>query len=115
MGSADDLADMPADDAGSVEAATLADLEDATRVRLFEGEPRAVRLALAAGETIPSHSHPERQIVCHVLEGHLEITLSGTEHGVEAGQLLRFDGEEEIALEALEDSVAVLVLAPRAD
>ena len=105
---------MVPDDLTPTETATLADGEDSTRTRLFEGEPRTVRLALEAGDALASHRHPDRRIVFHVLEGEMAVTLSGTEHRLEAGELLRFDGDQEIEPEALEDSVALLVLAPRA-
>lgn len=97
------------------ETATLADLEDRPRVRLFDGEPRTVRLALEAGDGIPPHRHPDREIVLHLLEGRLSLALDDEEYALEAGDVARFDGTREIALDALADSVALLVLASRAE
>ena len=103
---------MSSDDIAPTETVTLPDCAGRTRTRLFEGEPRTVRLALEGGETIPAHRHPDRRIVFHVLEGEMTVTVSGTEHRLEAGDLCRFDGDQEIEPAALEDSIALLVLAP---
>ncbi|ADB60646.1 Cupin 2 conserved barrel domain protein [Haloterrigena turkmenica DSM 5511] len=93
----------------------LDDLEETPHAHVFDGEPRTVRLELAAGEGVPAHRHPERTIVCHVLKGTLEIRLGDEEYVLEAGELLKFDGRQEIAPEARTDATALLVLAPRAD
>ncbi|MHC3438393.1 cupin domain-containing protein [Natrialbaceae archaeon A-gly3] len=103
----------PTDDLTPTETAMLADCADRTRTQLFEGEPRTVRLSLEAGEALASHRHPDRRIVFYVIEGEVAVTLSGTEYRLEADELLRFDGDQEIEPEALEDSVALLVLASR--
>jgi quercetin dioxygenase-like cupin family protein len=93
----------------------LPDLDGQGRATLFEGEPRTVRLALDAGEEIPPHRHPERDIVCHVLDGRIEMTLGEETHDLAAGDIARFDGEQDISSRAVEDSVALLVLAARSD
>ncbi|WP_126664714.1 cupin domain-containing protein [Haloterrigena salifodinae] len=92
----------------------LDDLVETPHAHVFD-EPRTVRLELAAGEGVPSHRHPERTIVCHVLEGTLEMRLGDEEYVLEAGEVLRFDGRQEIAPEARTDATALLVLAPRDD
>ena len=91
-----------------VERATLHGGTD--RERLFDS-PRTVRLGLAAGDAIPPHSHPGTTIVLSVAQGHLAVYLGDDTHHVAADELLRFDGDRDISLEALEDSVALLVLA----
>lgn len=96
------------------ECVTLADLEESPHAHAFDGEPQTIRLTLEEGETIPPHRHPDRQIVLHLLEGRLVVTLGDDDHEVAAGELVRFDGNQDVSPEALEDSVAVLVLAPRA-
>ena len=93
----------------------LDELEATPHATVFEGEPRTVRLELAAGEGVPEHRHPEREIVLHLLEGELTVTLGDDEHALEAGELLRFDGRQEIAPEARTDATALLVLSPRSD
>lgn len=97
------------------EHATLEDLEGTPHARAFEGEPQTIRLRLDAGETVPPHQHPDRQIVLHLLEGHLSVTLGADEHEVNAGEIVRFDGNQDVSPEALEKSTALLVLAPRTD
>ncbi|QSW98789.1 cupin domain-containing protein [Haloterrigena alkaliphila] len=92
----------------------LADLEATPHAQVFD-EPKTVRLRLEAGEGVPAHRHPGREIVCHVLEGRLTIALGDDEREVAAGEVVRFDGEQEIAPTAQVDSTALLVLAPRAD
>ncbi|ELZ16435.1 cupin [Haloterrigena salina JCM 13891] len=93
----------------------LDDLVATPHAHVFDGEPRTVRLELAAGESVPAHRHSERTIVCHVLEGTLEMGLGDEEYVLEAGEILRFDGRQEIAPEARTDATALLVLAPRDD
>ncbi|GAB3027910.1 cupin domain-containing protein [Natronobiforma cellulositropha] len=99
----------------STERVTLTDLEGTPHARVFEGEPQTIRLTLAAGDSIAPHQHPDRQIVLHLLEGSLAVTLGENEHELEAGEVVRFDGDQYVSPTALEDSVALLVLAPRAD
>lgn len=96
------------------ERETLADLEGTPHARVFEGEPQTIRLTLEAGERVPPHQHPDRQIVFHLLEGRVDVTLDETVYEVTAGEVVRFDGNQDISPEALEDSTALLVLAPRA-
>ena len=107
---------MTTSDTNSVtetERATLEELEESPRVRVFDGEPRTVKLALDAGDRIPPHRHPGRQIVLHLLEGRLSLALGEDDRELEAGELVRFDGTQEISPKALEESTAVLVLAQR--
>ncbi|MEF8853498.1 MAG: cupin domain-containing protein [Haloarculaceae archaeon] len=93
----------------------LPDLDGEGRGVLFEGEPRTVRLALEAGESVPPHQHPDRDVVCHLLEGELTMTLDETDHRMRAGDVLRFDGDRDISPTAVTDAVALLVLADPLD
>ena len=88
-------------------------LEGAPHARVFEGDPLTIRLSLEAGESVPAHQHPEEQIVFHLLEGRVNVSLGDTVHEVTAGEVVRFDGNQDVSPEALEDSTALLVLAPR--
>ena len=97
--------------ADATERVHLPDLDGDGRGVLFEGEPRTVRLALEAGETVPPHEHPGRDIVCSVVEGELTMTLGDDDHSLTAGDVLRFDGDQDISPTAETDVVALLVLA----
>lgn len=98
------------------ETVALDDLTERPREVAFPGtEPKTVRLALDAGEEVSAHHHPERQIVIHLVSGRLDVQVEGESNVLEPGDLLRFDGRKEVAPKAEEDSIALLVLAPRAD
>lgn len=93
---------------------TLERLEETPHENVFPGsEPKTIRLALSDGESVPPHTHPDRDIVFYLLEGSVELTLGETTHELSAGQIARFEGEQEISPEATEDSVALIVLAKR--
>jgi len=91
----------------------LPDVEKDGRKPLFEGEPHTVRLALDAGESVPPHQHPDRDIVCHVLQGEIAMTLGEETHHLEAGDLARFDGDQDISPTAESDALALPVPAGR--
>jgi quercetin dioxygenase-like cupin family protein len=98
------------------ETVPLDDLTERPREVAFPGdEPKTVRLTLDAGEEVPAHRHPERRIVVHLVSGRLDVRVEGESNVLESGDLLRFDGQKEVAPKAEEDSTALLVLAPRAD
>jgi quercetin dioxygenase-like cupin family protein len=78
-------------------------------------EPKTVRLALDEGDSVPAHSHPGRDIVFYLVEGEVELTLGDETHHVTAGDVARFDGDQDIAPTALADSTALIVLAANED
>lgn len=95
------------------EITSLSELESEPHAELFETRrPRAVRLSLDADERVPPHRHPGNDIVLHVVEGHLELTLDDETHELRPGQLARFSGERDISPYAVEPSTAVVVFAP---
>jgi quercetin dioxygenase-like cupin family protein len=99
-----------------MERVALEDLDAAPHAVAFpDSEPRVVKLTLAAGESVDPHQHPEREIVLLLRRGRLELTLDSEVHRVTAGELVTFDGAQDISPRALEDSEAVLVLAPRTE
>lgn len=99
-----------------VETAALDDLTETPREVAFPGsEPKTLRLELSAGESVPAHRHPEREIVVYLVSGRLDVRVDGESNALEPGELLRFDGRKEVAPEAKADSTAVLVLAPRSE
>ncbi|WP_232701759.1 cupin domain-containing protein [Halobacterium wangiae] len=94
----------------------LGALTESPHAHVFPGrEPHTVRLSLDAGDSVPAHQHPERQVVCHVLEGELDLSLGEETVSVTAGEVARFDGAQDISPHAVEDSTALLVLARRTD
>jgi len=98
-----------------VETASLEDLTETPREVAFPGEePRTIRLTLDAGEEVPAHRHPDREIVVYAVSGRLDVRVDGESNVLEAGELLRFDGRQEVSPTAEEDSTALLVLARRA-
>jgi len=100
----------------TVETAALDDLTERPHEVVFEGaEPRVVRLALDADETVPAHTHPEREVVVYLISGRLDVRVDGESNVLEPRDLLRFDGRQEVSPSAESDSTALLVLAPRSD
>jgi redox-sensitive bicupin YhaK (pirin superfamily) len=94
----------------------LDDLTEMPREVAFPGaEPKTVCLSLDAGEAVPAHRHPEREIVVYLVSGRLEVRVDGESNVLEPGDILRFDGRKEVSPTAEDDSTALLVLARRAD
>ncbi|WP_254861582.1 cupin domain-containing protein [Halovivax gelatinilyticus] len=91
------------------------ELEGTPHAHCFDEEPMTIRLTLAEGESVPAHQHPDRRIVLHLLSGELSVTLGDDEHAVEAGEVVRFDGNQDVSPTAIEDSVGLLVLAKRTE
>ena len=95
---------------------SLDDLAGEPHAAVFPGEePKPVRLTLDAGESVPAHRHPGRTVVCHVLSGEVTVTLGDDDVTLDAGDVARFDGDQDVSPTAVEPSVAVLVLADRTD
>ena len=93
---------------------SLDDLEREPHAELFPGEePQTIRLSLDAGEEIAPHQHPDRQIVFHLLSGAVDVTLGEETHELAPGDVARFDGDQYVSPNAVDDSEALLVLAPR--
>jgi quercetin dioxygenase-like cupin family protein len=83
---------------------------------VFPGaEPRTVRLRLDAGERVPEHTHPDREVVAYVVEAEVVFHVDGEAHEAAAGDVVRFDGRREVSPEARTDATALVVLAPRGD
>lgn len=93
---------------------SLDELEASPHANVFpDAEPKTIRLTLAAGESVPPHDHPDREIVLYVIEGTIELRLGEDVHRVAAGEIARFDGAQDVSPEAVEDATALLVLAER--
>jgi len=54
-------------------------------------------------------------VLFHALTGAFEVRLDGEMHAVEAGEIVRFDGETAIEPTATEDATALVVLALKPD
>ncbi|MFA1611837.1 cupin domain-containing protein [Halobellus rubicundus] len=94
----------------------LPDLDAAPHANVFpDREPKTVKLSLDAGERVPPHDHPDREIVLYLLEGALRLELGGETHALKAGDVARFDGDQQISPVADEPSTALLVLAKSAE
>ena len=93
-----------------VEHVRLEDLEGRPGARALDGTPRVIRLALEAGESVPPHDHPGTTVVLHVVDGVLDARLDGESVEVVAGELVRFDGDREVAPRAVEDATALVFL-----
>jgi len=78
-------------------------------------EPKTVRLRLDEGESVPAHTHPGRRIVLYLVDGEIELALGEDTHRVTAGDVARFDGDQEIEPRAIQDSTALIVLASRSE
>lgn len=95
---------------------TLDELDGQPHANVFpSAEPKTIRLALDAGDEVAPHSHPDREIVCYLIEGRIEMVLGDGTHELYPGDAARFDGDQEIAPRAVEDSIALIVLASRSD
>jgi|AntDeeMetagen134_2_1112570.scaffolds.fasta_scaffold00196_8 uncharacterized protein (DUF2249 family) len=99
----------------TVDRADIGALDGEPHADVFPGRsPKTVRLSLTAGESLPEHEHPERNVLFQVLSGAVDLSLDGEVHRVKAGEILRFDGDKRIEPVADEDSTALVVLAPKA-
>lgn len=92
----------------------LSKLDATPHATVFPGvEPKTVRLSLDAGERVPQHDHPDRQVIFHVLTGVVELTLGDSRQELDTGHLVQFDGAQPISVEALENMQALIVLAKK--
>ncbi|MFB6080142.1 MAG: cupin domain-containing protein [Haloferacaceae archaeon] len=104
------------DEPTRTELTTLDALDGAPHAEVFDRrDPRVVRLALDAGERVPAHRHPEANVVAYLVSGRLDLSLDDETHELRAGDAIRFDGRREVSPRAVERSVALLVLAPKAN
>lgn len=92
------------------------ELEGQPHANVFpDAEPKTIRLTLDEGESVAPHSHPGRDIVFYLLDGRVELELGAETHEVTAGDVARFEGDQEISPRAVEASTALIVLARRVE
>ncbi|TKX78540.1 cupin, partial [Halorubrum sp. SD626R] len=58
---------------------------------------------------------PGSAVLFHALEGSFDVRVDDETHRVEAGELLRFDGDRTVEPTAREDGAALIVLTERSD
>lgn len=98
------------------ELTALADLAERPHAEVFDTRrPRTVRLALGADEEVPPHTHEGYDVVIHLVDGRVELTLDDETHDLSPGDLIRFSGDREVSPRAVEASTAVVVFAPSPD
>lgn len=98
------------------EVTSLDRLDDAPHAEVFDDRaPRTVRLELEADQRVPEHRHPESNVVLHVLEGGIDLTLGDEVYDLEPGDVVRFDGDQDVSPYAREESTALVVFAPKTD
>lgn len=90
--------------------ASLDDFDADGRTPVFE-DPYTVHLGLEAGDNIPPHTHPGQAILFAVLEGELDLSVGDETEGLSAGEFASFDGNTDIAVEAIEDVRTLVVFA----
>ncbi|WP_181691286.1 cupin domain-containing protein [Natronomonas sp. LN261] len=95
---------------------TLDELDGQPHANVFpDTEPKTIRLTLEEGGEIAPHAHPDREIVFYLVEGTVELQLGDRTHELIAGDIAHFDGDQEIAPRAVEETTAVIVLASRSE
>ena len=93
-----------------METASLTEFDADGRTPVFE-EPYTVHIGLDAGDNIPPHTHPGQAILFAVQEGVLELSVGDETERLAAGELARFDGDADIAVDAIEDVRTLVVFA----
>lgn len=101
-------------DGPSVDRVQVSKLDGEPHTEVFPGEtPKTIRLSLDSDERVPAHDHPEHVVLFHVLSGAIDVRVGDETHHAAAGDLLRFDGDNEVEPTAREDSTALVVLCPQ--
>lgn len=93
---------------------SLQELEGVPHANAFPSEePKTIRLTLSEGEHVEPHAHPDREIVLYLISGSLKLRLDGKPYEVNKGDVVHFDGAQDISPVAKSDSTALLVLASK--
>ncbi|GAA5532854.1 hypothetical protein [Deinococcus aluminii] len=70
---------------------------------------RCLLFHLDAGEGVPPHQHPQAQVVIAVLSGELHATTDEGLRALYGGEVMTHNGDQPIALEAVQPGTQVLV------
>lgn len=71
---------------------------------------KLVRKKLNAGQALPTHNHPGEDVLISVVSGNVSGKLAEEAFTLRAGDLVRFDGDLMVDLEATSDQTEFLVL-----
>ncbi len=82
------------------------------RQAIHAGNMTVAKIFLKKGATVPTHSHENEQITM-LAEGRLKFIYPESEQIVEAGQVIETAPNLPHKVEALEDSLAIDIFAPR--
>jgi quercetin dioxygenase-like cupin family protein len=93
-----------------MKTASLTDFDADGRTPVFE-DPYTVHLGLEAGDSVPPHTHPGQAILFAVQEGELDLTVGDETERLAAGEFASFEGDADIAVEAIDDVRALVVFA----
>jgi quercetin dioxygenase-like cupin family protein len=93
-----------------METASLTEFDANGRTPVFE-DPYTVHLGLEAGDSVPPHTHPGQDILFAVQDGELDLTVGEETERLAAGEMASFDGDADIAVDAIEDVRALVVFA----
>ena len=95
---------------------SIEQLEGTPHANVFPtDEPKTIRLTLSEGEQVEPHDHPDREIILYLISGELELRLGEDSYRVNKGDVVHFDGAQDISPSANKDSTALLVLAPKSE
>lgn len=79
-------------------------------IALFKSEQiEVIRLVLPAGKSFPPHQVPG-EITIHCIEGRIDVTVEGSSHVLEAGQMLFLAGGVPHGVDAIEDASALVTI-----
>jgi quercetin dioxygenase-like cupin family protein len=97
-----------------VQRTALSELEGAPHAEVFDDQsPRGVRLTLDPGESVPEHRHPESVIVFHQIRGRVDVLVGDETVELGAGDVARFDGDQDISPTAQTETTALIVFVPK--
>lgn len=99
MATVENLVEMVEYQEGSIVSKTIMDKQTGT-VTLF---------AFGKGEGLSEHTAPFDAMV-HIIDGKAEVTISGKQHHLTAGEMIIMPANEPHALSALEEFKMILVM-----
>lgn len=79
-----------------------------------EAEYKVVKKALAKGEKIESHNHPEAKVIFTVVKGAADVVINDEHFTAVPGTVLSFDGDNYLSADILEDIELFVTLVLKA-